>query len=231
MGALAKFDPNKVKDRSKIVLLNKNIDRAKSLITKHKKISKNIELKHKELEILNQECLVVEFEIAKLGLSCIDLFHGGNAGNRFTTTDFADSIGYNRKQVSTWISIYRDIVLKLDPKDIKSIKKDKKLWNRCAKTYNNVTEIQRLENSKNNTPKKKRGSIKGASKEVVRTLYQNADTLNIDKLRKAIRSLKHVLHVLNNLELTERDQAQFLEIEQLYRKGLIVIQAKKDASK
>jgi hypothetical protein len=128
-------------------------------------------------------------EIAKLALQVCTIRHGGRSNGFYTITDFARDIGIERKTLSHWVSIYRDILSRIDIAE-----PTKEEWSAGGKALRLLNSAKTIENSLDGTPRVKKRKLSDAPVAELKGLFQRiqdrpeGDIVKIDRL---YRSAKH----------------------------------------
>lgn len=120
-------------------------------------------------------------QIAFYATKVCEISHGGRKGlNTYTISKYSEDIGLNRKTVSEWVSIYRNVIkkLELEPGDV-----TKKDWTAAYRVQSILNEEVRVSQAINGiSGRKERGSRKEASPERVKDLFdQNYDGPSFQK--------------------------------------------------
>lgn len=133
-------------------------------------------------------------EIAKMALAVCDIRHGGKSDGYYTIADYADDIGVNRKNVATWVTLYRDILVKSGKEN--PSKEDWHTATRVDKILGFAMQSKGFETSrgksyKSDIPKKQMKEI------FVEAQDKESDLYMVYRLR---RYSKHLVTVAQDLE-------------------------------
>lgn len=129
----------------------------------------------KRCKFLVESIECYQLEIAYHAFNVCDIKHGGKSAGLYTITRFAKDIGLNKKTVSMWVNIYKNIILKLD-KDFYSL--TRKDWEVASKVDDRIRQEIRAFNLINKTIGKKNNSRfydKNKVKDLFGVIYDKGD--------------------------------------------------------
>lgn len=154
---------------------------------------------------LLREVRCYQVQIAYYATKVCTIRHGGKSGDLYTLSRYAYDIGMNSKTLSEWVSVYRNVILKLD-KDMKKITPHD--WTVAQRVNYILTMEKRAENEITGNPNKKSGSpYKGDfSKKKIKDLFKrNYDERSFQ--HEVMRCTDAVISVKNKLLLRDLSEA------------------------
>jgi hypothetical protein len=110
-------------------------------------------------------------QIAYYATKVCEISHGGiKRSTVYTLSKYAADIGVNRKTLSEWVSVYRNVIAKIDIDPEKVSKKD---WSVAQRVQTIFNQEKRVEQAMNGTSgKKQRGTRKDVTPERVKDLFK-----------------------------------------------------------
>jgi hypothetical protein len=134
-------------------------------------------------------------EIAYIATQVCKITHGGrHSSESYTISKFAKDIGVNRKTLSGWISIYRNVLLKVGINHQKLTKKD---WTTASVVDDLIRQEIRALNAINGTPRKK-NIIKNFDDKKIKDLFGKYYNEN-DFQHDVLNYVRYVIFMKNNL--------------------------------
>lgn len=161
-----------------------------------------------DIRELDKKVYAYQMDIAKMAVAVCNISHGGISTNKYTIKDYAEDIGMGYKTVQNWVSVYRNVALKLETKVTTANQ-----W-KNATTTNNLLKVER---SLKNEAAEKKGTLhaykQGIPKQKVNSLFKSVSNGTADTMKSIVRcvqSAKHIkfkleeinLNMINDLELT-----------------------------
>jgi hypothetical protein len=170
-----------------------------------------------------------QHKIAEMALEVCQIKHGGNSTGFYTLTNFADDIGINRKTLSGWVAIYRDILLKC-----RINTPTQKDWSDASKVERVLKSEGRIENKKKGAPRAKNAYVKNMDEKVVLELFEKFQKEDEDEeyeLGKILSSSRHNNFKLKELDLYACDQAKISELLEILNESISLLGKSKKFNK
>jgi len=150
-----------------------------------------------------------QHKIAEMALAVCQIRHGGPSDKYYTLSDFADDIKVNRKTLSNWVAVYRDVLLKCD---IKKPTPDQ--WKTASKVEKTLKTQRTVDNAKSGTPRSLKPYRKDIPKEQIKTLFNEiesniSDPYLIDRIFSSVRYNKGKLE---GIDLSKCDEKKLIHI-------------------
>jgi hypothetical protein len=158
-------------------------------------------------------------KIAFYATKVCEIKHGGRtASSVYTISKFAEDIGMNRKTLSEWISIYKNVIVKLGKEASEVSGKD---WQAARRVQNIINEQLRTDQALAGVAgKKERGSRKNASPEVIKDMFnQNYNGPSFQK----------EFHDWNDYMITIKNKVRSRDLSQISVSSLISMKETADA--
>lgn len=151
----------------------------------------------------------IQHEIASMAIKVCEIRHGGASGEYYTLSQFADDIGVNRKTLSNWVHVYRDILLRLDKPN-----PTKKEWDAARQTERTLKFENTAKQAAEGTTQKKLNYRKHLPVEKIEKIFNDfvVGKTDIRDLNNLQRQSKHLKFLANKIQLSDVDDDILKEI-------------------
>jgi len=150
-----------------------------------------------------------KIKICEYALAVCEIRHGGKSEHLYTIKDYAHDIGMVPKTLRSWLSVYRNVILKIDNVEIN---------NDSFKVARRVDNIIKQECLAGNIPMAKRKDYKRSlPKKFINELY-NAELEEKpfkSEYRTHIARLKNLKHALEIKDLSILSETELIEMMQV----------------
>lgn len=152
---------------------------------------------------LVQDIKQAQLEISRMAVELCVIGHGGISNNIYTLTDYANDIGMNKSTLANWVSIYRDVILKLP--EIKQLNVDFRI---ARKVHSRLKQEQTAVNKDKDLTGKLSGYKKNMPKERVTSLYEQIEDESpvVGEVQRCLASAKHIKSIITKRDLRLADQ-------------------------
>ncbi len=168
------------------------VDKYKSMVTKGRVIVGKI-------RTLDDTIHCYQIDIAKLAMAACEIKHGGISKGIYTIKNYADDIELPYKTVQNWVSVYRNVVLKLE-KEVKT----KEEWANAAAANRLLKSQRRNDNKLAEKPSSrfayKQDVPKGKVREIFKAVEEGKDNFLVSFIASS-RSVKTILYKLEQGDL------------------------------
>lgn len=183
------------------------MERSKEYLTLVTK-GKNLIDKLNELKEL-EKCY--QAKIAKYAITVCDICHGGISKNKYTLKDYALDVGVFPKTLQNWVSIYRNVIDKLNIEE-PTIDEWKK-----ANKVNRMLKVERMiDNQNDGKPKSKSAFKRGVPEKKVRKIFDEIDFKPfVLECNSILSSAKHAKHILTMRDLNIVEDSKLLHLMEI----------------
>lgn len=154
-----------------------------------------------------------QIKIVEYALEVCEIGHGGHSGDKYTIKRYAKDIGMCAKTLINWMSIYRNVIVKL--KDPVTTNDE---WKAARRTDNILSREARLRGVKLPNIKKSKALIPNS---IVRDLYK--DEINEPSFRSEFRTLmnrsQRIAHLLKTRDMNLIEDCELLRMMELLDKA------------
>ena len=153
-----------------------------------------------------------QIEIASMAIELCEIRHGGISKGIYTLKDYAEDIGMVAKTLSNWVTVYRDVVLKLAPH-----LRSKVDYSTARKTHECLKQEHEVVNKNNGDVGRVTKYKQNMPAEKVNNLY--CDILSGEKpfiaeAQAFLKSIKNKKHLLKTRDLNIASDMLMLAIMQ-----------------
>jgi hypothetical protein len=142
-------------------------------------------------------------EIAYIATKVCEIKHGGKTSIKtYTLTRFSKDIGINVKTISGWVSIYKNVILKIDKSYETVTKKD---WQTASQVDDMIRQEARARNALEGLSKKKTRPFDSYSPEIIKDIYGKVYTG--DNFQKDVLGyIRYVIFIKNRMQAKDLSQ-------------------------
>lgn len=136
-------------------------------------------------------------EVAYIATKVCEIRHGGRSlSQTYTLSKFSKDIGINAKTISGWVSIYKNIILKIDKSYETITKKD---WQTASRVDDIIRQEARAYNAINGLSRKKTKPFQNYSPDTIKDIYGKVYT-NDNFQKDVLGYIRYVIFIKNRMQ-------------------------------
>jgi hypothetical protein len=153
-----------------------------------------------------------QMKICSYAIEVCTIRHGGKSAGFYTLKDYANDIGLNNKTLNQWMLVYRNVILKLTPKQRETL-----TWKLACKANEMLEESNTVENRLKGIPRSKRCTKSRLSPERVQLVYDHAleEKPFVSEFLNMVKWTKHGIGLLKKRDLTMIEDTHLVHLMEL----------------
>jgi hypothetical protein len=153
-----------------------------------------------------------QMKICSYAINICTIRHGGRSDKFYTMKDYATDIGLNNKTLNQWMLVYRNVVVKLTPKQLETM-----TWRQASKANEYLEESNTIQNRIDGKPRQKAVSKGYLSPAIVQRVFDDAVSEKpfVGEFLNLVKQAKHCKHLLLKRDLSLIEDSHMLHLMEI----------------